>query len=55
MIFFQNIYILIANPNLKFEYKEIDEDDVMCNCNLCHFIKMYVFPIFNFFNFQIKT
>jgi hypothetical protein len=27
MIFFQNIYMLIINPNLRLEYKEIDEDN----------------------------
>lgn len=52
--------MLIINPNLRLEYKEIDEDnyeklnEVMCECGLCSFMKIYIVPILDFCYFDLK-
>ena len=57
-IFLQNIYTLLRSKNiLKLEYDNYynDDDDIMCYCGVCDFMRCYISPIIHFFIYELKN
>jgi hypothetical protein len=57
MIILYNIYVLLKSENiLKLKYDNYNEDneEMLCYCGTCNFMRCYISPIINFFIYKLK-
>lgn len=58
MILLHNIYILLTSRNiLKLEYDNYynDNEEILCYCGACNFMRCYISPIISFFIYKLKN